>query len=160
MSELNSGGQEDYGVFTLNEITVGAYGNNRKRSDVQLIQFFLQQFFFNHIELFDVVPRTKNGAPVIKIDGVCGPQTIAAIRTFQKNREVPADGLVSVVNRFINLQHQHYTILLLNNYFRLHGNGKEFHGQLEKHPNVIDFAPELQAELSAKGVENTMIKNV
>jgi hypothetical protein len=161
MTDVNDGSLGAYGVFTLNETSVGQNGFNQRRSDIQLVQFFLQSFFFSHVEMFDAqVPRTRNGAPLIKIDGLCGAQTIAGIKAFQKHFEVRVDGLISVANRFVNLNQQHYTIVLLNNHFRLHGNGKQFHGRLENHPVVVTFAPELQAELASKGVENTMVNNI
>jgi peptidoglycan hydrolase-like protein with peptidoglycan-binding domain len=137
---------------------VGRYGNNQRRADVQLIQFFLQSFFFSHPELFGVaVPPTSNGSPIIRIDGLCGAQTIAAIKAFQNNRNVRVDGLVSVANRLTNFNGQNYTIHLLNQHFRLHGNGKQFHGHLEDHPIIMDFAPELQSELASKSVQDVLV---
>jgi hypothetical protein len=160
MTDLNL----ELGVFTLNETSVGRAGNNRKRSDVQLVQFFLQQFYFEHREMFDGrVPRTKNGVPEIKIDGICGRQTELGILNFQKYHSgdgVPiiVDGLVNISRTFSSeITGMPYTIGFLNNWFRRFGNGNQFHGNLENHPVIIQFAPELQAELAAAQVGDEMI---
>jgi hypothetical protein len=149
----------ELGVFTLNETSVGRGGNNRKRSDVQLIQFFLMEFYFEHMEFFDGrVPRTKNGTPGIKIDGICGRQTELGIFHFQKafadaGFPITVDGQVNVARTITSqINSNMYTIMHINNWFRLEGNGKQFHGNLENHPDLIQFAPELQAELAAAQV--------
>ena len=151
--------QEDLGVFSINETSVGIGGNNRKRTDVQLIQFFLMQFYFEHEEMFDGrVPKTKQGSPIIKIDGICGRQTEMGIWHHQQyitrsGFPIRVDGLVSVARAVVSpFGGEVYTIHSLNNWFRLNANGKEFHGKLEDHPNIIQFAPELRSELAAAQV--------
>lgn len=151
---------QDIGVATLNEITVGKGGNNSKRSDVQLVQFFLRQFYKNHPELFKLLPKTKSKSNFISIDGINGPQTEAGILLFQKSRAekgnpIKADGLVSVANSLESpTTNTIYTIHLLNAYFRFFGDGKEHIRNLENHPDIKAFAPELQAELSQAEVED------
>lgn len=147
----------DLGVFTLNETSVGKRGNNKKRSDVQLIQFFLRQFYKAHPELFILLPKTKSNSNLIIIDGDCGGQTKAGILHFQKDRSIDAkikvDSLVDVAHSLISsISKTTYTIHHLNHWFQLHAEGKEHHGNLENHPDVIAYAPELHAELAVAGV--------
>lgn len=159
MTDLNP----DMGVFTLNETSVGRNANNKKRSDVQLVQFFLHQFYSNHPEMFDGrVPRTKNGVPAIKIDGICGKQTELGILQFQKYYAedaipITVDGQVNIARSISSqINGNVYTILYLNDWFKHNGSGKEFHGNLENHPVIKQFAPELQAELAARGATDEM----
>lgn len=150
--------QSDLGVFTLNETSVGTNGNNRKRSDVQLVQFFLMHFYFEHPELFALLPKTSTGGSIIKVDGICGRQTQMGIWHYQNyvardGFPIIVDGLVSVARGVTSpISGEIYTIHNINNWFRLHGSGKEFHGSLENHPNVKQLAPELQAELAVAEV--------
>lgn len=149
---------EENGVFTLNETTVGKGGNNRKRSDVQLVQFFLQQFYFAHPELFVLLPKTRTGSFAIKIDGICGKQTEMGIRLFQEfqRSQTPTavDGLVNVAHSLTSsITGTFYTIHLLNHWFtKFGGGGKELNGNLENHPDIRIFAPELHTELVASQV--------
>ncbi len=150
--------EQGLGVFTINETSVGIGGNNRKRSDVQLIQFFLMHFYFEHPELFAFVPKNRRGAPLITIDGICGRQTELGIFHYQNyvardGFPITVDGLVSVARGVASpISGEFYTIHNINNWFRLHGSGKEFHGKLENHPELIRFAPELRSELAAAQV--------
>jgi len=145
--------EQPNGVFTLNETSVGKGGNNRKRSDIQLIQFFLKQFYDQNPALFALLPPTKKRHSVVVIDGVYGSQTEAAILLFQKDvkargSSVKVDGLVDVATglRSVNSKTQ-FTIMFLNFFFMTRGEGKEHHGKLENHPEVFAFAPELAGEL-------------
>ncbi len=147
------------GVFTLNETTVGKNGNNQRRSDVQLVQFFLRQFYMKHPDLFVLLPKTRIPSNFIIIDGKNGKQTeegIKLFQTFQRNSGVPViiDGKVSVPNADTTPTNDFFTILVLNGFFRRFGEGKEHHGNLENHPDVIAFAPELLGELTAARVGN------
>ena len=150
--------EQGLGVFTINETSVGIGGNNRKRSDVQLIQFFLMHFYFEHPELFALLPRTSTGSGFVKIDGICGKQTQMCIWHYQNyvardGFPTKVDGLVSVARAVGSpITGEIFTIHNINNWFRLHGSGKEFHGKLENHPNIIQFAPELRSELAAAQV--------
>ncbi len=149
-------------IFSLNETSVGRNGNNRKRSDVQLTQFFLKNFYELHPELFVKLPKTPSRANTIKIDGVCGSQTIAAIEEFQrfvvKSRlSSRIDGVVNVATtaNLSPLSHTTYTIFHLNSTFANRGRGREFHNHLEDHPDIISSAPELQAELKRAEVADS-----
>lgn len=148
-------------IITLNETIVGKGGDNRRRSDIQLVQFFLRQFFNEHPERFAKLPKTRiNASNGFTIDGVCGRQTEAGIVDFQRFlvargfRTQPVDGLVNVatskVSRITNSQ---YTIFTLNLFFNAFGDMPEFLQNLENHPDVIQSAPELQAELAVARVE-------
>lgn len=140
------------GVFTLNETAIGKGCDNQKRSDVQLIQFFLHEFYKRRPELFVLLPKTKSGVSVIKIDGKYGKQTEAGILLFQKDAKklgskVKDDGVVSVADGGKSEAGNIFTIMNLNLFFMAQGEGKEHHGNLENHPTVFTFAPELAGEL-------------
>ncbi len=67
-------------VFDIDS-SVGANASNR-RVDVLLIQFMLATWMAN-----DKDPSRRDfiiRAPVVKIDGVCGPKTIGAIRFLEE----------------------------------------------------------------------------
>ncbi len=151
---------EEYGVFTLNETTVGKGGYNRKRSDVQLIQFFLRRFYTHHPELFVLLPKTKTGANFIIIDGSYGGQTEKGILLFQKNRKsdeplIATDGLVNVAHSVMSsISNTHYTIHFLNGWFMRHAEGREHHGSLENHWDLLAYAPELHYELATASLGN------
>lgn len=150
----------DSGVFALNETRIGRYGDNKKRSDIQLVQFFLKQFYQRHPELFALLPQTKSKAATIVIDGKYGKQTEMGITFFQKyvrKNGVPikVDGLVNVAHSLTGpVSNTVYTIHRLNLYFKHNGEGKEHHGKLENHPDIIYYAPELSNELAAAPVSN------
>ena len=136
--------------FTLNAISVGKNGNNTRRSDVQLVQFFLKKFYEQQPYL-----RQVSGLSGIKIDGIAGEKTAKGIWWFQHansgiGNSIKVDGLVSVMlgNGISSISSTVYTILHLNRYFQMQGDGKEHHRNLEKHPDIIENAPELVAELS------------
>lgn len=148
------------GVFTLNDTRIGRYGDNKKRSDIQLIQFFLRQFYRRHHDLFVQLPQTKSKAAVVVIDGKYGKQTEQGILLFQKQRtergaRIKVDGLVSVAHSSVSpISKTLYTICEMNHWFKDFGDGKEHHGKLENHPDIIAHAPELHAELSIAAVGN------
>ena len=158
----NSGGTDtgELGVFALNETTVGMRGSNNKRSDIQLVQFFLRQFYKSHPELFVLLPKTKSPSTLITIDGDCGGQTKTGILVFQRQRRqvggtIAVDGIVNVAHSLMSsISKTGYTIHHLNQWFNDFADGKEFNGNLENHPEIIAFAPELQAELAAAKVGN------
>ena len=69
--------------------SVGVKGRNR-RDDVQLIQFLL-----NSANKNGVSPFAQKLSEDLKMDGICGPKTIAAIRLYQKTiNEFSHDTLV------------------------------------------------------------------
>lgn len=146
-------------IFTLNETSIGANGNNRKRTDVQLVQFFLRQFYKAHPELFKLLPKTSAGDGTIKIDGICGGQTSKGIYYFQKHMKqagvsIMVDGKVDVaLGTSSSISNTIYTIHHLNGWFQKWADAT---GNVEKHPDCIKFAPELQAELCAHGIDNTI----
>ena len=138
--------------LTINGTTVGRNGNNRVRSDVQLVQFFLRKFYEQQPYV-----RKLAGITEIKIDGIAGPTTAKGILWFQKANEgsgksITADGLVNVMapSGVSATKHTVYTIVHLNVYFRKQGQGKEHYQNLERHPDIIAYAPELHAELSGQ----------
>ncbi len=143
-------------IHTINETIVGrGNGNNKRLADVQLVQFFLRQFYKQHPELFRRLPKTRTGNGQIKIDGIFGGQTETGILLFQRfqnafgARILSEDGIVNVASTEISkISRTLYTILALNEHFRRFGDGKELHNQLEKHPDIIGSAPELLSELS------------
>jgi hypothetical protein len=140
------------GVFALNETPIGRGESNQKRSDVQLIQFFLHEFFKKNPELFALLPKTKSGGSVIKIDGKYGKQTEGGILLFQKHTKklgskIKDDGVVNVATGVRSVNGNQFTIIFLNLFFKTLGDGKEHHGKLENHPTVFAFAPELAGEL-------------
>ena len=149
-------------IFILNETSVGAGGDNRKRSDVQLIQFFLRHFFIPRPGLFAKLPKPRKTAPpVVAIDGNFGPQTAAGIIEFQKfmrdSAKLPTrvDGIVDVATGFVSkISRTHYTIHSFNVFFfnENSANNPDILNNLEKHPDIVAFAPELQAELAAAQV--------
>lgn len=160
MATKNLADKEVKGNFiweiTTNDISVGLGGNNYRRSDVQLVQFFLKQFYDKHPEIFGKLP--KSSANKFMIDGICGSQTTSGIRYFQHyqkegNMSIAADGLVDVCNNqspFSTISHTVYTILHLNGWFQKNGEGREHNAHLETHPDIVRYAPELRAELAAQ----------
>jgi hypothetical protein len=142
----------DDGFLTLNETAVGKNGNNRRKSDIQLVQFFLHQFFLKNPELFRKLPPTKRKQSVIIIDGQFGKQTEAGIKVFQEELvrlgvPVKTDGLVSVMTGRRSSRGNPFTINFLNSFFKTFGEGNEFSNNLENHPLIFSSAPELAAEL-------------
>ena len=137
--------------LTVNTITVGKNGNNTRRADVQLVQFFLKKFYEH-----SAPARQMSGIKEIKIDGIAGNKTIAGIYWFQKYRSMngsylKVDSLVSIMTNFTGgsaITGTAYTIADLNIYFRNYGEGKEHSEHLENHPDIIQYAPELKSELA------------
>lgn len=156
----SAGNQSRRHFFTLNETRIGASGDNKKRSDIQLVQFFLKKFYRRHPELFRLLPRASKSPGQFAIDGIVGDQTITGIRIFQQHESrggngLVQDGLVSVAQSFESpISHKRFTIILLNLWFEQHSGEAQFLTNLEQHPDIIRFAPELQAELSAQGANN------
>lgn len=148
---------EEEGVFTLNEISVGKNGNNYRRADVQLVQFFLRDWYKRNPGQHHHLPQSSRGK-LIKIDGICGNTTNSAIYGLQKfirsdGGNIVADGLVDVAHSTLStITSSVYTIHYLNRIFRKYGDGNEHHGNLENHPDIIAYAPELQSELKAAAV--------
>lgn len=153
-----SGPQPLHGASAVNEISVGMNGHNKRRSDVQLIQFFLRQFYIKHPQLFKALPPIKNPDGFVKIDGDAGGQTKTGVKVFQnyersKGFLIATDGLVDVPRGAVSsISGTVYTILALNAWFNFFGEGKEHSGHLENHPDIISFAPELRTELMASNV--------
>jgi hypothetical protein len=142
-------------TYYLNDTSVGAGGNNRDRADVQLVQFFLRQFYLSHPDLFVGLPQTKIPGVSVDIDGKVGGQTIEGIRAFQnykKNIGNPmfVDGRVSIaLGRMIQGTGNIYTIYSLNDdFFFLKDTYNQWMGKLHIHPDIVAKAPELQAELA------------
>ena len=84
-------------VFDIDK-NVGANALNR-RPDVLLIQWMLAQWMASSKEP-ELIALIINGkAPTVKVDGICGPKTIGAIRTLEEvNPQVVKDGRVDPLN--------------------------------------------------------------
>lgn len=155
LADKNMDGSEMLEI-TINDISIGLGGNNYRRADVQLVQFFLKQFYDKHPEIFSKLPRSSAGRFVI--DGICGGQTTSGIRQFQKSQRdngalIAVDGLVDVCSSdspVSSISRTVYTILHLNGWFQKFGEGREHCANLEKHPDILEYAPELQAELAVQ----------
>jgi peptidoglycan hydrolase-like protein with peptidoglycan-binding domain len=155
---VGKGPQPIGGPPVINETSVGAGGNNKRRSDVQLVQFFLRQFYKSHRSLFEKLPPTKNPDGFVKIDGSFGPQTQGAISTFQNHEKslglpIATDGLVDVPKGMISsISGTVYTIVVLNslyNFLEARSTGG-FVTNIQDHPDIVAFAPELRSELNAQ----------
>lgn len=145
-------------VIILNETVVGVGGTSR-RSDIQLVQFFLRQFFLKQPELFRKLPKSrKNASALVTIDGKFGPQTAAGIVEFQKavrarGNPIHVDGIVNVAHSVnSSITNTQYTILFLNLFFSKFIATPEAVLDVENHPDVMAFAPELRSELSRAGI--------
>jgi len=73
----------NYDLYAMNDTPVGEGQENRRLTDVKLIQFFLFHFYKDNPNLFRLLPLTKRRNNYIVIDGICGQQTKAGISTFQ-----------------------------------------------------------------------------
>jgi hypothetical protein len=139
-------------TFWVNDTPVGKRADNRRRADVQLVQFFLHHFYGEHPELFRQLPKIGPSDLALAMDGNVGPQTRAAISLFQKeaNKVAPAivDGRVSVPQaNAIPGTTTIYTIFHLNLFFFSIGDNMAFNERLQDHPIIKDLLPELHGEL-------------
>ena len=142
------------GEVYVNDISVGLSGNNRRRADVQLVQFFLSQFYNKYPELSAKVCAENQNRFVI--DGFCGKHTCVGIAVYQyymrsKGTAIEYDGTVNIPNsasQVTSVSHTFYTILNLNVWFRKYGDGTEYIHSLQNHPQMQKCAPELRAELA------------
>lgn len=130
------------------ETAVGAGQSNQKRSDVELVQFFLYQFFLDPIHR-SLTPKTAAGTTNFKIDGIAGNQTIQGIRIFQDRMKKFGQG--SIVDGIVNIplgesQHRN-TMWSLNAWCYSWGKDKERFGEIENLPEVIAYAPHLRTDL-------------
>lgn len=138
--------------YTVNETSVGKGGNNSRRADIQLVQFFLKQFYAKNPELFKRLPGSYTGR--FAIDGICGGQTQTGILLFQQKMRgegnaIGIDGLVDAPKGWrASITKMNYTIQWLNKWFKENGEGTEHYETLENHPDIVAGAPELKAELS------------
>ena len=142
-------------VYTVNDTQIGDRKglSNARKADVQLIQFFLKQFFARNPRLFAQLPRTKSGK--FLIDGDCGAQTRSGIWVYQtyeqkRGNGVYPDGVVDPATSYANPNSIHsYTILLLNDWFAQNVDVDfTYYGSLENHPDIRRDAPELRKELA------------
>ena len=140
-------------IFWLNETRVGQNERHSKNSDVELVQFFLKQFFLEHPKLFiDLQKQINSNARVFLIDGKVGPQTVGGIRIFQNfqkggDKRQARDGVVSVSppGQTGILHAGMLTILKLNLWIEQKTNIDVLN--LEKHPDILLFAPNLLKEM-------------
>ncbi len=146
----------------ITDTPVGNRSDNKRIADVQLVQLFLNDFFFTNPALFKKLPKptTNRNAPGILMDGKVGRQTIEAITEFQREmkRRGPSglivDGRVSVPTGLRVAGSTHvFTIVQLNTIFFNGGNSFEnesFNANLEDHPRVKPLA-QLVADLRRRG---------
>jgi hypothetical protein len=137
-------------LFTVNDTPIGTGKSvtNKRRADVELVQFFAK-----NPKLFRQLPPTRSGR--FLIDGDCGAQTKAGIWVFQtdeskRNSAIYPDGVVDAPSSFLTpsgSKHS-YTILALNDWFLDNGTGTEHFSNLENHPDLAGTA--LRTELTAK----------
>jgi hypothetical protein len=160
--QINTNNEDGTDLYTyLNETSVGQGGDNRRRSDIQLVQFFLDQFYIENQQLFRLLPQTRPVAVSIDFDGKVGRQTIEGIRLFQRNwcpssPIMIADGKVSVPSTSYfgvpGTTTLVYTIFFMNVWFfsisESAGGNAQWKGNLRNHPMIKTCAPELQAELA------------
>lgn len=141
-------------LVTVNDTQIGDRRglSNSRRADVQLIQFFLSQFFAANPKLFKQLPPTKSGR--FLIDGDCGPQTKNGIWVFQtyehrRGTAIHPDGVVDPATPSTTENDpRSATILALNQWYFQNGGAKFFYARIQEHPDVRKFAPELRAELA------------
>ena len=144
--------------FAINDTPIGQDKPNKRRADVQLIQFFLFYYYKDNPQLFRTLPQTPSGRNYISIDGVCGPQTRQGIWLFQKNlsrlgSSIQVDGVVQVAKSLAGPVHNiMYTIWWLNKWFLSSDSGRGYEMNLESHPLIANLAPDLYAELKASPV--------
>ena len=139
-------------LYTVNDTPIGTGKklNNQRTADVQLVQFFLSQFYAKHPELFRQLAPTKNGR--FLIDGDCGAQTKSGIWVYQtweqkRGKQIHPDGVIDPPNAYVSPSGRNtYTILLLNEWFLDNGTGTEHFSKLENHPDLRG-ATALRAEL-------------
>jgi hypothetical protein len=152
----NDNGKEIKFYLNENDVGRGARGNP-KRTDVQLVQFFLAEFYRVHPGLFTRLGKTKTPGSTVDIDGVFGRQTIDGIwvfQDFQKQGRIPilVDGRVTApAGRNVvvpGLRTTMYTIYRLNDWFFRHGDNMKFNEELYMHPVILARAPALASELA------------
>lgn len=157
VNNMNADGTEHL-QFYLNERTVGLYGENKRKADVQLIQVFLKNIYAHRTfaPYFKTLPKTRTNLGHIKIDGIAGSQTNSAIALFQKaaGSKFIQTGRVDVVLNPVSIENPDFTpnytetILALNSYFfGLMGIKAAQNFKLKNLPDVKENAPELLAEL-------------
>jgi hypothetical protein len=139
-------------LYYTPETPVGTRKNitNKKKADVQLVQFFLSQFYTGNPDLYRKLPPTKSGK--FLIDGDCGPQTKQGIWVFQtwaqKNRyPIYPDGAIDPATQYASPTGRYsYSIIILNDWWVENGTGREYLLTLENHPDLRG-ATELRADL-------------
>lgn len=118
--------------------------------DVQLVQFFMVRYFRRHPE------QRPQGVNPLTIDGIYGPITGRYIKTTQNiirtsGCAVYCDGRCDPANPtgIATISHTIYTILHMNSQFKTNDPDQGYFDHLEDHPEIIAFAPQLRASLSA-----------
>jgi hypothetical protein len=135
---------------TDTRIGTGKNVTNTRKADVQLVQFFLSQFYAGNPDLYRQLPPTKSGK--FLIDGDCGAQTKAGIWVFQtwaqKNRyPIYPDGVIDPATQYASPSGRYsYAIIVLNDWWMENGTGREHITKLENHPDLRG-ATELRADL-------------
>jgi hypothetical protein len=98
-------GQSSYSIIFVNDEAVGRGCPNR-RDDVLLIQFMLGMLAaINSRFEFGEVDFAPTGFPrTLKMDGICGPHTIASIKNFQRMGSLKKQGtaLAMIMDGIVN----------------------------------------------------------
>jgi hypothetical protein len=159
-TRILTGGAEAFDPLTavyLVDTPVGNGADNKRITDVQLVQLFLREFYEKQPILFKKLPKPAGRSePAISLDGKVGLQTIAGITEFQKfviqqgGSGAFVDGRVSVPTGFRVAGSRHiFTIIQLNFAFFNDPANKAFNDNLEDHPVVKASLPELAADLGS-----------
>src|SRR5262245_32429757 len=110
-------------LVTVNDTPIGSRSGvgNKAKADVQLIQFFLSQFYAANPKLFKQLPPTKSRR--FLIDGDCGPQTKSGIWVYQtyesrRGTAIHPDGVVDPADSSTTSgDSRSATILALNDWY-------------------------------------------
>ena len=143
---------EEVQFYYFNATPVGSGADNKNLADVQLVRFFLREFFLHHPDLFKLVPKLTKDTGTIAIDGKVGGQTIKAIEMFQRHypRFLILDGRVSVaVSKYVpeTNNEKGFTIVALNQWFFGRNGNARWNGRLRQHP-LIRSAPILLHQIT------------
>jgi hypothetical protein len=127
---------------------------NSNRACIQLVQFFLRDFYDTHPQL----RKKLQGAPGrFLLDGKVGPQTVSGIAVFQQHSRSTKVETVNVINdarvsvpigATVPGTEFRWTIHALNLFFAAQTKNAATFASLFLNPAISTEAPELSAELT------------